>query len=235
MTFKGWQKTSLIDYPDKISSVLFCGGCNLRCPFCYNRDLVLYPGKLDDLPGETVLEYLLENRALYQAVCVTGGEPTLYDELPAFLAQVKELGLLVGLETNGTRRAMLEELIAACLVDFIAMDLKAPLVFEKYRQASGNGDEKIFRAVMQSVELITASEIAYEFRFTVVPEIHRSEDVLELGSQIKGARRLVLQQFSPEQTLDRALQNCVPYPEEQFLEWQEKLKPLVGDCALRNL
>ncbi len=235
MTFKGWQKTSLIDYPDKISSVLFCGGCNLRCPFCYNRDLVLYPSKLDDLAGETVLEYLLENRALYQAVCVTGGEPTLYDELPAYLAQIKELGLLVGIETNGTRRAVLAELIAARLVDFIAMDLKAPLVFEKYRQATGSSDEEIFRDVMQSVELIKASEIAYEFRLTVVPEIHRVEDVLEVGSQIKGAKRLVLQQFSPEQTLDRALQNCVPYPAGQFLEWQEKLKPLVRECSVRNL
>ncbi len=235
MTFKGWQKTSLIDYPDKISSVLFCGGCNLRCPFCYNRDLVLYPAKLEDLQEETVLGYLSENRALYQAVSVTGGEPTLYDELPAFLTRVKEQGLLVGIETNGTRRAMLGDLIADGLVDFVAMDLKAPLVLEKYRVASGIGDEGTFQNVLESVELITASEVDYEFRFTVVPDIHQSADVLKLGSQLKGAKRLVLQQFSPEQTLNRDLQSRIPYSEEQFRDWQGQLEKMVTECTVRNL
>jgi pyruvate formate lyase activating enzyme len=235
MIFKGWQKTSLIDYPDKISTVLFCGGCNFRCPFCYNFDLVLHPDELVDLRGEMVLEYLSSNRSLYQAVVVTGGEPILHIELPQFLEAIKELGLLAGIETNGSRPDVLGELIDGALVDFVAMDVKAPLLFDKYCRASGISDEGIFKAVLESVDMLIGSEVDYELRVTVVPGIHQLDDVLQLGSQLRGARRVVIQQFLPERTLDRKLQSTVPYSKDQFFYLQRELKKSIANCTVRNL
>jgi pyruvate formate lyase activating enzyme len=235
MKFRGWQKTSLIEYPGKISTVLFTGSCNFRCPFCYNRELVLHPRKLPSIGEPEVMGYLRENRHLYHAVMVTGGEPTLHKGLPLFLAKVSKLGLLAGLETNGTDPVMLNKLIKGKLVDFVAMDIKAPLVWERYRRAAGISDRKLFEKVKRSVRMLLGSGLDHEFRTTVVPGIHTEEDIIKISNEIKGARRYVLQQFLPKNTIDESMSGLVPIGSRELHAMRKRAKKNVAACEVRNL
>jgi pyruvate formate lyase activating enzyme len=236
LVFKGWQRTSLIEYPDRISTVLFTGGCNLRCPFCYNAELVLHPEAIPDLPEDTVLDYLRANRRLYQAVMVTGGEPTLAAELPEFFTRVKSLGLLAGLETNGTNPAMLETLLGDQKVDFVALDLKAPLSWADYRRAAGlpAAQREILALVRRSVELLRASAVEQELRLTVVPGLHEERQFTTLARQLAGVRRVVLQQFVPGKTLDPELGRGRPLPLSGLQRLAALLAPRVGSVEIRG-
>ncbi len=235
MTFKGWQKTSLIEVPGKVCSVLFTGGCNFRCPFCYNASLVLEPDTLPALSGATVLAYLEENRRLYGAVAVTGGEPTLQEGLAEFLGEVKQMGLAAAVETNGSRPDALETLLRRKLVDFIAMDVKAPLTLPAYRRATGLRalQRDTLRAVRRSLELLRELAPEYELRCTVVPGLHREEDLLRLARDLHGAARFVLQQFRPAGALDPALRRGAPYPLETLASLQMRIHPHFGVCEVR--
>ena len=224
MIFKGWQKTSLIEYPGKIASVLFVSGCNFRCPFCYNPDLVLNSESLPDLSDQTVCAYLRENRPLYQAVVITGGEPTLDPDLPAFLNELKAMDLSTGIETNGTNPDMLESLIKDGDVDFIAMDVKAPLDEKRYQQATGVSEKKFLVGVRESIKLILQSGVDYEFRTTVVPGIHCAEDVSLLSNQLNEASRYVLQSFVPGNALQAELNDTKPFPRDTLAQWQERVE-----------
>ena len=153
MFFKGWQKTSLIEYPGRICTVLFTGGCNFRCPYCYNRKLVLGYREMPDIESEEVINFLKYNPNLYQAVMVTGGEPTLNLELSEFFRKVKELPLSCGLESNGSNPDLLKSLLDHELIDFAAMDIKAPLTIEKYSRASGVRSSRLLARVERSIEL----------------------------------------------------------------------------------
>ena len=235
MTFKGWQKTSLIEYPGKVASVLFTGGCNFRCPYCYNPELVLRPESLPDLGAPEVLSYLRENRELYQAVVVSGGEPTLHPRLPEFLARVKQLGLLVGLETNGSNPRLLEDLIASRGLDFIGLDVKAPLLWESYRRAAGIKDKGLLEAVRESVALLKSGGVEAELRTTVVPGLHAEGDILCLAGQIAGAKRFAVQQFLPGKTLRAEFSALRPYPPATLADWYERIRGLFPSCELRNL
>ena len=238
MEFKGWRKTSLIEYPGKISSVLFTGSCNFRCPFCYNRDLVLNPGKLPAISESAVLGYLKKNIPLYHAVMVTGGEPSMHRGLPGFLLKVKRLGLLTGLETNGTRHDVIERLAKKELLDFVAMDIKAPLDWESYRKAAGISDRKLFEGVRRSVKALLGpigSRIDYEFRTTVVPGIHTEEDIAKISRQIRGAKRYVLQQFIPQNTIDEKIMGTTPFTAKKLSELRKKVKRNVLACEVRNV
>jgi len=224
MHFKGWEKTSLIEYPGKISTVLFTGGCNFRCPFCYNRNLVLSPGELPNISEEEVLEYLRENRRLYQAVIVTGGEPTLSQDLPGFFSKVKKLGLLAGLETNGTNPGMLETLLKSGAVDFVGLDVKAPLTFEKYRNVAAITDRKLFENVKKSLGILMKSGKDYELRTTVIPGFHREKDIISIATELKGAKKYVLQKFIPRNTLDEKFEKARPYSSNEMLELIKKIE-----------
>jgi pyruvate formate lyase activating enzyme len=214
MVFKGWQKTSLIEYPGRIASVLFSGGCNFRCPFCYNRRLVLEPESLADLRADMVLAYLENNRRLYQAVVVSGGEPTLQEGLEEFCGRIKALGLLVGLETNGSRPETLRALLEGRLIDYVAMDLKAPLEWEAYRRAAGLAETQagVLERVRESLELLRSSEVESELRCTAVPGLHADRDLLAVAELARGARRFALQAFRPSDTLDPSFMAAGAYP-----------------------
>jgi pyruvate formate lyase activating enzyme len=237
LTFKGWQKTSLIEYPGKIATVVFTGGCNFRCPFCYNADLVEKPKSIPGLAADTVLEHLRGNRRLYQALVVSGGEPTLHAAIPAFLARVKSLDLCVGLETNGSNPALIAELLAERLVDFLAMDLKAPLETEAYgRAAALEGDaERILEDVKSTLELLRGARIDVELRLTVVPTIHAPEDVVRLAARLDGFPRFVLQQFQPQRALDPRLRGLSPFAAEELEAVLAEIRPLFDSCELRGL
>jgi pyruvate formate lyase activating enzyme len=235
MVFRGWLRTSLIEYPGRVSTVLFCGGCNFRCPFCYNRDLVLHPDRLPAVESDRVLDYLRQHRHLYQAAVVTGGEPLAGEGLAEFLAAVRRLGLRAGLETNGSFSDRLEELLEGERVDFVGMDVKAPLLEDAYSRAAGIPAGPWLAEVERSVALLLASRVEVEFRTTVVGGLHSREDILAIGRRLRGARRYVLQRFNPAGALARGWgKRQVP-----LRSWLQALRPEVEQfvqvCELRNV
>ena len=181
MKIAGFKKQSLIDFPGNISSVVFTQGCNFRCGFCHNPELVL-PEKFTSLYRESdMFAYLNRFKSMLDAVCITGGEPTVHNDLPEFIERIKRLGLKVKLDSNGTNPAMIKSLINSGVVDFIAMDIKHLLIFERYNDTvggvMGNG---MFDKVLMSVDFIANSGVDYEFRTTVVKGLHKQEDIVEL-------------------------------------------------------
>jgi pyruvate formate lyase activating enzyme len=224
MKFSGLQKTSLIDYPNKVASVLFTPGCNLRCPFCHNWRIVVDP-KPPFLQEATVFEILESRKKYVDAVVVTGGEPTMHKELPKFLAKLKQRGFMVKLDTNGFYPEVLEE----CLpyVDYVAVDMKTSL--EKYKQLGA----KDTAGLMRSVEILKTGKVSYEFRTTMVPEFVTAEDVTCIGEIVKGAKTHAFQQFVPQDTLDKRFETLKPYAPETIAEFAETMKKYTENVLLR--
>lgn len=220
----GLQKTSLIDFPNKIASVLFTAGCNLRCPFCHNWRLVLNP-EGPFLSEDQVLQVLESRKRHVKAVVITGGEPSTQKDLPKFLVELKETGFAVKLDTNGFFPDVLEE----CLpyLDYVALDVKTSL--EKYSLLGAQSTESYVR----TVEMLKQGKVDYEFRTTVVPSFVDAEDILKIGELAKDAKRLVLQQFVPNDTLDKTFSNVKPYPPEVIAYFADVVKKYVNTVTLR--
>jgi pyruvate formate lyase activating enzyme len=220
---KSFLGTSLIEYPGKISSVVFIGGCNLRCPFCYNVDLVLpeFLEKMPNIPGEKVIEELKKRKGFIDGVSFTGGEPLLFAGLPDFLRRIKkETGLDIKLDTNGTLPDVLREILP--LVDYISMDIKSSP--EKYSAATGK--ENMFEKIEKSIEIIKETK-NYEFRTTMVPGIVDKCDFKEICSKIKKVQKYVLQSFRNSKTLSPDFSGKTPYEKEYLIEASR----LLEDCA----
>lgn len=224
MKFSGIQKTSLTDFPEKVATVLFTPGCNLRCPFCHNWRIVVDP-KPPFLNEENTFKILESRKRFIDAVVVTGGEPTLHKELPKFLKKLKDKGFTVKLDTNGFYPQVLEECLA--YVDYVALDVKTSL--EKYKLLGA----KDTKDLQHSVEMLKSGKVDYEFRTTVVPNFVEAEDVLAMGEIIKGAKAFALQQFVPDDTLDKSLRTVKPYSPEKISEWAEKLKDYAEKLVIR--
>jgi len=224
MKFSGLQKTSLIDYPNKIASVLFTPGCNLRCPFCHNWRIVVDP-KPPFLQEETALKILESRKKYVDAVVVSGGEPTMHKELPKFLKKLKEKSFAVKLDTNGFYPQVLEECLA--YVDYVALDVKTSL--EKY-QLLGAKDTA---PLLQSIEMLKTGKVEYEFRTTVVPSFVDAEDVSRIGELAKGVKTFALQQFIPEDTLDKNFRIVKPYPPEVIEKFAEDIKKFTEKTIFR--
>jgi pyruvate formate lyase activating enzyme len=224
MKFSGLQKTSLIDYPDRVASVLFTPGCNLRCPYCHNWRIVIDP-KPPFLQEQTALDILEGRRKYVDAVVVTGGEPTMHKGLPKFLAKLKEKGFAVKLDTNGFYPQVLEE----CLphVDYVALDVKTSL--DKYVRLGAKDTADLLR----TIEILKGEKVEYEFRTTVVPGFVDAEDIQRIGEIVKGAKTFALQQFVPGDTLDKNLNTLKPYPAETIAEFAETMKKYVGTIITR--
>jgi pyruvate formate lyase activating enzyme len=210
MKFSGLQKTSLLDYPDKIASVLYTPGCNLRCPFCHNAKIVTDPQP--PFLQETAALEILESRKKYvDSVVITGGEPCMHKELPKFLAKLKERGFYVKLDTNGFYPETLEECLG--YVDYVALDVKT--CPEKYKQLGAQDTSNL----MKSIEILKMGKIPYEFRTTIVPELVTLQDADRIGELTKGAKVHALQQFVPDNTLDKHFQTVHPYAPETIKEF----------------
>jgi pyruvate formate lyase activating enzyme len=224
MKFSGLQKISLIDFPNKVASVLFTPGCNLRCPFCHNWRIAVDP-KPPFLQETVALEILEARKKYVDAVVVTGGEPTMHKELPKFLAKLKERGFMVKLDTNGFYPEVLEE----CLpyVDYVALDVKTSL--EKYKQLG----TKDTAGLMRTVEILKTGKVPYEFRTTAVPEFVTAEDVKCIGEMVKGAKTHAFQQFVPQDTLDKRFEALKPYAPETIAEFAENMKKYAENVILR--
>jgi len=198
MQIKGFIDTSFIEWNGKITSIVFTPTCNLRCNFCYNYGLVLTPENYESLDEEVIFMWLNDNRDFIDAVCITGGEPTLQKDVAEFCAKLKTLGFLIKFDTNGTNPEKLEELIEKKLIDYVAMDIKAPLESEKYSGAAGvEFDSEKLGKIKKTIGTIISSGIDHEFRTTVVPDFHSERDIEAIALSIKGARRYFLQKFQP--------------------------------------
>ncbi|MBI4692030.1 MAG: anaerobic ribonucleoside-triphosphate reductase activating protein [Candidatus Terrybacteria bacterium] len=234
MLLAGLQKFTLIDYPGKIAASVFTAGCNFLCSFCHNPELV-DPFLMKNQPvlsESEIFEFLESRRGDLEGVCITGGEPTLHKDLADFLSKIKSLGFSVKLDTNGSHPEMLEKLIKEKLVDYIAMDIKAPL--ERYEEITGVAN---LEKIKKSVELIKNSDIDYEFRTTVVPRFHSKEDIIQIAKEIsspkKPAKKYFLQQFYSIKTLDPELKKEKGYSKEILAEFCEAVKPYFEHCGVR--
>ncbi len=192
MQFSGFQKLTLLDYPEKTACTLFTAGCNFRCPFCHNAALVTHIDNSNYFTEEYVLDYLKKRKGILDGVCITGGEPLMHKDLPEFIKKVKELGYLVKLDTNGSYPERLERLIDSGLIDYVAMDIKNSK--EKYPLTAECSNDDLHN-VEKSVEILKQGKIDYEFRTTVVKEYHEVDDIKKIAEWIKGAPKYFLQNF----------------------------------------
>lgn len=213
MKIGGLQKLSLIDYPGKICAIVFTQGCNFRCPYCHNPELVDPRRYGPVFPEAQVISFLEKRKGKLEALSITGGEPTLQPDLEKFIKTVKELGFLVKLDTNGSRPDVIERLASSRLVDFWAMDVKGPL--HKYGAIAGVPVD--VEKIKRSISLIIASGVEHEFRTTVVRSMLDREDLLEIAQLVKGADSFALQGFVPVKTLDEDFLMETTYGADEFL------------------
>ena len=250
MLIYGLEKSSLLDYPGKIASVIFLAGCNFRCEFCHNSELVLPEliAKQPTISEKKLFDFLKTRTKLLDGIVITGGEPTIHKDLPIFLKKIKKLGFLVKLDTNGTNPAILESLIKERLIDYIAMDIKAPCVVgSDPPQACGGSNpttqitkyEKItgvkvdIDKVKQSIEIIKNSEIEHEFRTTVIPTFHTKEDIIAIAEYVQPSV-LYIQNF--ENPTNKIIDKNLKEDPTFVLDIYEKLKimPKIKNIKLRK-
>jgi pyruvate formate lyase activating enzyme len=224
LIFGGLQKTSLLDFPDRIATVLFTPGCNLRCPFCHNWRLILEP-KGPFLEERSVLEILESRKSQVDSVVITGGEPTMQADLPKFLTELKERGFHVKLDTNGFFPDVLERSLP--YADYVALDVKTSL--EKYCRLGAN-DASNF---LETRDILKRGTVDYEFRTTVVPSFVDTEDIPKIGELVKDAKRFAFQQFIPDDSLDKSLSKVKPYSPEVIDDYASLMKKYVTDVMLR--
>jgi len=214
MRIGGFQKISLIDFPGKVASVVFTQGCNFRCPYCHNAELVLPSHFSETIPEKNILDFLMTRVGRLQGVEVTGGEPTLHSDLPDFIEKIKDMGYAVKLDTNGSRPAVLKHLIDQKLVDFIAMDVKGPL--DRYDDIAGVKVNP--RLIEESIDLIIQSGVEYLFRTTFPKPLLGEQDIPGLLALVQKADHFHLQPFVPqEKILDPSMLDKAHYGDEEFL------------------
>ncbi len=220
---RGLLPSSMLDWPGKICAVLFLAGCDFRCPYCHNAELLAAGEAGENITWEELARYLRERRGWLDGVSITGGEPTIHDDLPSLCARLRELGMGVKLDSNGSRPRLLEEVLARGLVDFVAMDLKTSL--RRYAEVARRPVDPA--RIEASIDAVLRSGVAHEFRCTVVPGLVGLEDLESLARRASGAESFVLQQFRAGKTLDPAYAEVQPYGDEVLLEWAERLGRLV--------
>jgi pyruvate formate lyase activating enzyme len=228
---KGLEKFAPLDFRGFISSTVFLGGCNFRCPYCHNADLVLQPETLTTMPLDYFVTFLDSRKGWLEGVCVSGGEPLLEDNLEVLLRVIKDRDLLVKLDTNGSRPDRLEDLIGARLVDQVAMDVKAPLgrYKEVTRSEVDEGD------IVRSTEIIRASGLPYMFRTTLVPGLVEERDLLEVAQMLHGARLFQVQQFARHNTIDKNYLQLQPFAPEEISRWAELVRPYFAEVRVEGI
>jgi len=229
MKIGGLQKTSLLDYPEEVSSIIWTVGCNFNCPFCYNKGLV--EGNVSDISEDEILSYLKKRKKLIDALVISGGEPFLQKDIKDFCKKVKKIGYKIKIDTNGTYPDKLKELIDEKLVDYIAMDIKAP--FKKYELLAGKKID--IRKIKKSIKFIQESGVDYEFKTTFVPDLLTKEDIIEIGKALKGSKKYYLQQFKSDVPLiSESITDKTPYHIDYLEETLNEIKPYFTYCKIRG-
>ena len=229
MDFSGWEKLSLLDFDDNITTTLFVAGCDFRCPFCHNSSLVLNPKGAPTIPWEDIVTYLRERKNVLDAVCVTGGEPTLMPDLLEKLAEIKALGYVIKLDSNGSRPEVLRIVVEQGLVDYVAMDIKNSKT--KYAMTIGTTAFKM-EDIEESAHFLIHGRIPYEFRATSILEYHNQNDFEEIGQWLQGANKFYLQRYIDSE-------NCIAHglhmiPKEQALVYKAILEKYIAHVELRG-
>jgi len=230
MKIGGFQKTSLLDYPGILSAIIWTAGCNFRCPFCYNKQLVL--GKTEIISEEIILSFLAKRRDVLEGLSISGGEPLLQEDIVDFTEKIKKLNYLIKIDTNGAFPERLKGLIDKKLVDYVSMDVKAPK--EKYDQLVGVKTD--ISKIEQSIDLIKNEAPDYEFKTTVVPGMLNKKDIVEIAKWLEGSKQFYLQQFKSDSPLiSSKLNDVVPYSKEELNEILQEIKPFFKNCSLRGV
>lgn len=238
MQIHGLNKTTLLDYPEHVAATIFCGGCNFRCPFCHNSELVLNPAGQPVIPEQEILDFLAKRKGILQGVCITGGEPTLQQDLAEFIYRIKELGYSVKLDTNGYRPEVLKRLVEGHLLDYIAMDIKSgPSGYAKAAGLSG-GPEKLpmedfLEKIRKSVDFIKTCGVQYEFRTTAVKGLHTKEDFCEIGPLIKGCRAYFIQNYKDSENVMQP--GFSSFTREELEEFADLVEPYAEQVQLRGV
>lgn len=230
MRIGGIQKTSLMDYPDNISAIIWTIGCNFRCPFCYNKDIVL--GNVKPIPEKEIFSFLEKRKGMLEGLVITGGEPFLQKDIKNFCEKVKKLSYLIKIDTNGMYPEKLKELVSKKLVDYVAMDIKAPKnKYEKLTNVKVN-----IKKIEESIKILQNSNIDYEFRTTFVPQLLIKDDIIKIAKWLNGSKRFYLQQFKQNTKLVSAeFQDVLPYPKEVLTKTLEDIKSCFDICGVRGI
>lgn len=229
MQIAGLQKTSLVDYPAKIATVIFTLGCNFRCPYCHNPNLITAVSS-DSLFDETVVfDFLKQRQGKIDAVVVSGGEPTIQKNLKKFFQKIKDLGFLAKLDTNGTNPDLLLDLVDSHLIDYVAMDIKAPL--EKYTDVVCRNVDIL--KIQESIDFLIQCSVDYEFRTTVVKSQLTINDFEKIGHLLSGAKRYYLQKFVNTTTLNFNFKYEQTYSDEEFTTIKKLLSPHISQVYVR--
>lgn len=229
MEFGGLEKFTLIDYPGKTAAMVYTIGCNFRCPYCHNPELVdeTVERKFSE---EEIISFLETRVGLLDGIVITGGEPTLHgDDLYNFIKRVKKLGFLVKLDSNGTNPEFLRKVIDEKLVDYIAMDVKSPI--DTYHIVAGRPVNK--EGIRKSIEILKENKVDYEFRTTIIKCLTSPEDLKKIAKDIKGAKKYYLQKFIPTKILNPQFKRKTTYTDEEFLKLWNMASEYVGFCGIR--
>lgn len=230
MKIFGLQKTTLIDYPGEIACIVFLFGCNLRCPFCYSKELVIGDESNIETSEKEFFDFLKKRKGQLDACVICGGEPTINPEIFDFCRKIKSLGYKVKLDTNGTSPEAVRKLIKEGLIDYVAMDIKAP--FSKYKKATNSKLD--VENIKKSIAIIKKSGIDYEFRTTLVPGIHTLSDIKKMAGQIAPAKRYFLQNFrNDKELMDPKFSNVDPFNEFEVQKIINEIKHNFEICYLR--
>lgn len=229
MKICGLQKLTLVDYPGKMAAIIFTGGCNFRCPFCHNSALVTDVNNQEEIEEEEVLAFLEKRKNLLEGVVVTGGEPLIHSDIIPLLKKIKELGYLIKLDTNGTFPNLLEEIIDLGLCDYVAMDIKNSL--KNYGKTIGFETYDTSK-IEKSINLLKKGKVSYEFRTTVVKNIHFEEDFLEIAKMISPESNYFLQTFVPSQ--NTIVQGLSAPSDEEMKNYLKLLKTYIKSVSIRD-
>ena len=232
MIIAGLQKLTLVDYPEKLACTIFLAGCNFRCPWCYNPELVL-PEKIKDssqITKKDFFDFLKYRKNLLDGVVICGGEPTLNDDLPIFCKKIKKMGYAIKLDTNGSNPEMISNLVDEKLIDYIAMDIKAPK--EKYKEATGAKID--IKQIQKSIDILKKGGVNYEFRTTMIPKLLSKKDIIEIVQWIGPARKYCLQNFQKERdTVNPEFKGINPCLKEYLSDIQNIISPYFEICEVR--
>ena len=228
---KGIEKFAPKDFPGQISSTVFLGGCNFRCPFCHNSDLVLRPDTIPTFPLDYFLSFLDSRKGWLDGICISGGEPLFHEDLETLLILIKDRNLLVKVDINGAFPSRLEDLIQKKLIDHIAMDVKAPLTrYQEVTNAAVNEED-----IVRSVDIIKNSGLGYVFRTTLVPGLVGPEDIKKISQMLDGANVFQLQQFVPLNTLDSKYLGKKPYGREEVQGLAKIAEPYFSEVRIEGV
>ena len=231
MIISGLQKTTTIDYPGKIAAIVFTRGCNFRCGYCHNPELVNPDKFYPEIDEQEILDFLIKRKNVLEGVVITGGEPLIHKDIDQFIKKVKDLGYAIKLDTNGTSPKFLKELIDSGMIDYIAMDIKHDV--DSYKKVVNTDLDS--ENIRKSIKIIMDSGVDYEFRTTVLPRLFNEDDFKKVGELIKGASKYYIQQFRPIKTLDESYAEEESFTAKELEQFRALMEQYVDTCTIRGI